>query len=305
MVGVDLLEQHPAPRAHLIVRVDVAVGVVRDPLYVFGVRELRHDGGKLLAAHVLTREHLQPVRLEVGILDDALALFVKPLHCHAQLRLREAFAELLCNCLDLLRTDRSALVLNPYHKRSVCSCRGGGGRGRGTLSKMPNARFKSSADVCSAIVRCPRGGSGHCPALREWPLLHAHLVGVLWGPRWLYPVLLRWLVAAVGALGLELQTRYVAEDFMITVDSRLTTALSRMIHVGALPGRQRKDKGGLVGWQPRTSSANPPCASPRAPIVLHLSAPKRGQTVVCYTVVLYSSGVSTFALLARKSVNSW
>ena len=80
---------------------------------------------------------------------------------------------------------------------------------------MPNARFKSSADVCSAIVRCPRGGSGHCPALREWPLLHAHLVGVLWGPRWLYPVLLRWLVAAVGALGLELQTRYVAEDFMI------------------------------------------------------------------------------------------
>ena len=72
---------------------------------------------------------------------------------------------------------------------------------------MPNARFKSSADVCSAIVRCPRGGSGHCPALREWPLLHAHLVGVL--------CLLRWLVAAVGALGLELQTRYVAEDFMI------------------------------------------------------------------------------------------
>ena len=181
--------------------VDVAVGVVRDPLYVFGVRELRHDGGKLLAAHVLPREHLQPIRLEVGILDDALALFVKPLHCHAQLRLREAFTELLCNCLDLLRTDRSALVLNPYHKRSVCSCRGGGGRGRGTLSKMPNARFKSSADVCSAIVRCPRGGSGHCPALREWPLLHAHLVGVLWGPRWLYPVLLRWLVAAVGALG--------------------------------------------------------------------------------------------------------
>ena len=95
MVGVDLLEQHPAPRAHLIVRVDVAVGVVRDPLYVFGVRELRHDGGKLLAAHVLPREHLQPVRLEVGILDDALALFVKPFHCHAQLRLREAFTELL------------------------------------------------------------------------------------------------------------------------------------------------------------------------------------------------------------------
>ena len=83
MVGVDLLEQHPAPRAHLIVRVDVAVGVVRDPLYVFGVRELRHDGGKLLAAHVLPREHLQPVRLEVGILDDALALFVKPFLCTA------------------------------------------------------------------------------------------------------------------------------------------------------------------------------------------------------------------------------